>query len=167
MIDLKTLLENQQIGSGYTPGTSVALHVNHRLAKLTLSEFEGLIKNNSDLTLASWRVLVALHQMGRSSQKLVVEFCRLDQGQVSRALRFLEGKDFVRSGESDLDRRSRVFSITPLGEEYRQGFQPIVDEFHERMSASLTDEELQLYINISTKIANAAIQTLAPTGDEI
>jgi DNA-binding MarR family transcriptional regulator len=157
MNDLNTSLDNPLIGNSVTPGTSVAMHVSQRLAKLTISEFERLIKENSELTLASWRVLLALHQMGSSSQKEVVQFCYLDQGQVSRALRFLEDKHFVSSGESLQDRRSRVFSITPEGEVYRQNLQPKIDEFHQRLTNALTEEEIQIYSAIALKIADAAM----------
>lgn len=161
MNDLKASSTNPLISNGVTPGTSIAMHVSQRLAKLTMSEFDRLIKENSELTLASWRVLLALHLMGRSSQKEVVQFCYLDQGQVSRALKVLEDKNFVISGESSQDRRSRVFSITQEGESYRNNLQPKIDEFHQRLTNALTEEEIQTYSAIACKIADAAMNNMS------
>ena len=158
MNDLNISLDNPLISDGFTPGTSVAMHLNQRLAKLIMSEFERLIKEISELTLASWRVLLALHQMGSSSQKVIVEFCYLDQGQVSRALRFLEEKKFVFSGESEQDRRSRLFSLTSEGQAYRKNLQPKIDAFHQRLNDALTEEEIKIYSVITSKIADAAIR---------
>lgn len=158
MDKLKSIEENPLIGSSFTPGTSVAMHVNHSLAKLTMSVLENLIKDNSELTLAVWRVLLTLHLMGTSSQKDIVQFSWLDQAQASRALKLLKEKGLVRSEESSQDKRSRLFSITENGEKYRQTLQPIVDEFHQRLTDCLTEEEIQLYISINAKIANAAVK---------
>ena len=157
MSKLKKSLDNPLIFDGHTPGTSVAMHLNQRLAKLVLSEFERLIKDSSELTLASWRVLLALHQMGSSSQKVIVNFCHLDQGQVSRALKHLEDKKFVLSEKLEGDRRSRSFSLTPEGDTYRKNLQPKIDEFHQCLTDSITEEELKSYTAITSKIADAVM----------
>lgn len=158
MNDLKKTLGNDLITSGLTPGTSLAMHISQRLAKLTIAEFERLIKENSELTLASWRVLLALHNMSRASQKEVIQFCGLDQGQVSRALRFLEEKNYVNNDESPKDRRSRVFSLTQEGIEYREQLQPKIDQFHQQLTNALTEEELKVYSVITCKLAKAVMK---------
>ncbi|TBR41973.1 MarR family transcriptional regulator [Marinomonas agarivorans] len=153
-------LDNLLVRRDYTPNTSLAVQVNHRLAKLTFSELEKVIKENSELNIAKWRVLVVLHHIGSCSQKSIVESSKLDQAQISRALKVLENENFVHSHPSLRDKRSRVFSITSKGNECRAALQSKVDKYHQRITDCLTEEELQLYVSLSTKIANAALRNV-------
>ncbi|WOD08604.1 hypothetical protein [Marinomonas sp. GJ51-6] len=82
---IQSILQNTpSIGKGYTPGTSLATHVSYKLTNLFLVEIERLIKDNSDLNLASWRALRGLSTLDISSQKELVKYSSFDQGQMSR-----------------------------------------------------------------------------------
>jgi len=141
------------IGGGYTPGTSLATHVSYKLSSLLLLELESLIKNNSNLNLASWRALRGLSTIESSSQKELVQFANVDQGQMSRALTDLEKKGLVISQRSKEDKRSWRFSITEEGQSYHATLSPIVDSFHQELTNSLTESELETYVRLSAKVA--------------
>ncbi|MEO9275202.1 MarR family transcriptional regulator [Marinomonas sp. 5E14-1] len=141
------------IGGGYTPGTSLVTHISYKLSSLLLLELESLIKNNSSLNLASWRALRGLSTIESSSQKELVQFANVDQGQMSRALTDLEKKGFVISQRSKEDKRSWRFSITEEGQLYHTQLSPIVDSFHQELTNSLTASELETYVQLSAKVA--------------
>ncbi|MGO3344493.1 MAG: MarR family winged helix-turn-helix transcriptional regulator [Marinomonas sp.] len=141
------------IRDSHTPGTSLVLHVSNRLSYLLVVEIERLLKDNSCLNLASWRALRGLSEIGSSSQKELVKFANIDQGQISRALNDLEKKGFVSAQPSERDRRIRIFSITTQGESYREKLSPIIDGFHQKLNQALTDEELESFLTASAKIA--------------
>ncbi|TCS38802.1 MarR family winged helix-turn-helix transcriptional regulator [Reinekea marinisedimentorum] len=150
------LEKTPSIGRGHTPGTSVVTHVTNKLSNLLLSELECLIKNNSDLNLASWRALRGLSTFGSSSQKELVIFANVDQGQMSRALSDLEKKGFVTSQRSVHDKRTWSFSITKRGISYHKKLSVIIDNFHDELTAALTESELETFVSLSAKVAKAA-----------
>ena len=150
----KEILKNTPaIGSGYTEGTSLVAHISYKLSGLLLIELERLIKDNSDLNLASWRALRGLSKIDSSSQKDLVKFANLDQGQMSRALTHLESKGFVTSKRSEEDKRSRHFSITDEGKSYHQQLSPVIDSFHQTLTDALTESELETFVQLSAKVA--------------
>lgn len=152
---IQTILQNTpSIGRGYTAGTSIVNHVSYKLSSLLLLELEGLIKNNSDLNLASWRALRGLSTFGSASQKELVKFANLDQGQMSRALTDLEKKGFVTSQRSLEDKRSWRFSITEDGLAYHEQLSPMIDTFHQGITNTLTESELETFVHLSAKVAN-------------
>jgi DNA-binding MarR family transcriptional regulator len=143
---------------GFTDGTCLSMHINQRLSRLLLNQLETLIKDNSSLNLVSWRALLCLSQLGGSPQKAMIDFARVDQAQMSRALTSLEKSGYVQSAQSSSDRRSRVFTITQTGESYRKLLSPKIDAFHQSITTALTPEENALYQKLSLKIAHAAAQ---------
>lgn len=151
---IQTILDNTpSISAGFTPGTSLVSHISYKLSTLLLSELEQLIKQNSDLNIASWRALRGLATFNSASQKELVKFANVDQGQMSRALTFLEKKGFVQSQRSEQDKRSWCFSITDAGLEYHQQLSLLIDNFHQQLTDSLSESELETYIRLSAKVA--------------
>jgi len=149
------LASTLSVSNGYTPGTSLATHVSHKLSSLVLLEIERLIKGNSDLNLASWRALRGLSMIEGSSQKELIKFANFDQGQMSRALSDLEKKGYVKSERSKQDKRSWHFSITESGQLAHDQLSPIIDEFHQVLTDALTDAELETFVKLSEKVSTA------------
>ncbi|MGX9416651.1 MarR family winged helix-turn-helix transcriptional regulator [Vibrio sp. WJH972] len=148
------LQETPSIGEGYTSGSSIVAHVSRKLSSLLLVELERVIKENSSLNLASWRALRGLSEIDSSSQKELVKFANIDQGQMSRALTDLEKKGFVSLQRSKEDKRSWRFSITTEGKSYYQQLSPLVDNFHQELTDSLTDSELETFVRLSARVAD-------------
>lgn len=159
---IQSILQNTpSIGKGYTPGTSLATHVSYKLTNLFLVEIERLIKDNSDLNLASWRALRGLSTLDISSQKELVKYSSFDQGQMSRALTSLEKQGFVSSQRSQEDRRSWHFAITAEGRAYHEKLSPLIDNFHQTLISALTEEELETFVRLNAKIATAITTQLS------
>jgi DNA-binding MarR family transcriptional regulator len=157
---IQDILESTpSIGGGYTTGTSLVTHVSHKLSNLFLLELERLIKNNSTLNLASWRALRGLSTIDCSSQKGLIQFANLDQGQMSRALTDLEKKGFVTSQRSQQDKRSWSFSITKEGLSYHDKLSPLIDRFHQELTVALTESEIETFVSLSAKVAKAIKNT--------
>jgi len=155
----KQIIESTvSIGAGFTEGTSIVTHITAKLSNLLLLELERLLKSNSELNLASWRALRGLTHFENASQKELVQFANVDQGQMSRALTFLEKKGFVRSQRSTKDKRSWCFSITQAGLTYHSTLSPIVDNFHQNITEALTEEELATFVRLSAKVANCVTE---------
>lgn len=147
------LEDTPSLSTGFTAGTSLVTHVSHKLSSLLLLELEFLIKNNSELNLASWRALRRVSTFENPSQKELVKFANVDQGQMSRALSDLEKKGFVISQQLEQDKRKRRFSITDSGKSYHQQLNLIIDDFHQELTSSLTESELETFIKLSANVA--------------
>jgi len=139
----------------YTKGTSLVMHVSHKLSHLITVEIDRLIKENSTLNLSRWRTLRMLSELGTSSQKELVKAANIDQGQVSRALTYLENESYVTSASSERDKRIRLFSITEQGEAYRAELSPIIDGFHQKLDNQLSAQELDTFLKACTNIVKS------------
>lgn len=90
----------------------------YRLARVGVSvsqDFRRVYGPHHDLTLPEWRVLATLGQFEEMGAKAIGAHSSMHKTKVSRAVRALEERRWLKRGESDRDRREEVLSLTPLG----------------------------------------------------
>lgn len=136
--------------------TSPAAMAAHRLSRLLLSEMDNLLKSNSELSLAGWRVISRIGELGKVSQKELVEYSWIEQAQVSRALSVLEKRGYLTYVSSEKDRRIKLYSLTREGEEYRKNLAPIIAGHHKQITEALTTDEMTSFLDMCERIAIAA-----------
>jgi DNA-binding MarR family transcriptional regulator len=68
-----------------------------------------------NITQAEWRILTTLGAEGPSAQSRFVKRSPMDKITVTRTVKSLINAGLVESRESELDRRSRLLTLTPKG----------------------------------------------------
>ncbi|GAB3628015.1 MarR family transcriptional regulator [Pandoraea terrae] len=65
--------------------------------------------------LPRWRILLALSEHGRSSQKFLAEHCRLDPASLTRQLQAMESLGWLSRATDENDNRLTNVTLTPAG----------------------------------------------------
>lgn len=145
-------------------GTSPVPMAAYRLSRLLRTALGELLSREGELGLVAWRICLALSQRDDISQKELIEFTDMEQGQVSRAMRLMEERGLIVSMRSREDRRVRLFRLDDKGWDHFNRVLPAVTKFYRSFDRILTPEEQALYLDMSRRIARAAVS--APPGLE-
>ncbi|MGJ8530002.1 MarR family winged helix-turn-helix transcriptional regulator [Maritalea sp.] len=128
-----------------------------RLARLLKSQISTLLSNNSKLGLVEWRICLCISQRENPTQKDLVDFAGMEQGQISRALMKLEDRGLIISRQAQFDRRARIFALSDAGQASFDRVQPIVTNYHASIDAALSPQEREQFLEMAERIANASL----------
>jgi DNA-binding MarR family transcriptional regulator len=93
----------------------------NRVAAAVSQEFRSVYGPHHDLTIPEWRVLATLGQFEEMSAKAIGRHSAMHKTKVSRAVRALEERRWLRRHPSEEDRREEILTLTPLGQKaYRE-----------------------------------------------
>lgn len=145
-------------------GTSRVPMAAYRLSRLLRSSLSDLLSlHGGELGLVAWRICLALSQKSELSQKELVEFTDMEQGQVSRAMRLMEDRGLIQSTQSVTDRRMRLFRLADKGWDHFNRARPAVTQFYRALDRALSAEEREQFLDMSRRIAETAM-TVAQDG---
>jgi len=112
----------------------------YRLNRLTAAvsqAFRAVYGPHHDLTVPEWRVLATLGQFETMSAKAIGAHSAMHKTKVSRAVRALEERRWLKRSESLDDRREEILSLTSLGRRTYADIVPRALEFEARILAAL------------------------------
>lgn len=109
----------------------------NRLAAAVSQAFRAVYGPHHDLTVPEWRVLATLGQFETMSAKAIGGHSAMHKTKVSRAVRALEERRWLRRRESLGDRREEMLSLTPLGQKAYAEIVPRALAFEVQMLAAL------------------------------
>ena len=93
----------------------------NRIAAAISQEFRSVYGPHHDLTIPEWRVLATLGQFEAMSAKAIGRHSAMHKTKVSRAVRALEERRWLRRRPSEEDGREEILTLTAQGESaYRQ-----------------------------------------------
>lgn len=93
----------------------------NRIAAAVSQDFRSVYGPHHDLTIPEWRVLATLGQFEEISSKEIGRHSAMHKTKVSRAVRALEERRWLRRRASEEDRREEILTLTAQGESaYRQ-----------------------------------------------
>jgi DNA-binding MarR family transcriptional regulator len=93
----------------------------NRIAAAISQEFRSVYGPHHDLTIPEWRVLATLGQFEAMSAKEIGRHSAMHKTKVSRAVRALEERRWLKRCPSEEDRREEILTLTAQGESaYRQ-----------------------------------------------
>ena len=93
----------------------------NRIAAAVSQDFRSVYGPHHDLTIPEWRVLATLGQFEAMSAKAIGRHSAMHKTKVSRAVRALEERRWLRRRSSEEDRREEILTLTAQGERaYRQ-----------------------------------------------
>jgi len=117
----------------------------YRLARagVALSEaFRRIYESDYDLTVPEWRVLATLGEMEEMSAREIGAHSLMHKTKVSRAVRSLEERRWLKRRECDMDRREEILQLTPSGRRTYDNIVPRARAFEAKVTDALgTDEE--------------------------
>ena len=138
------------------PGASVVSMATHRLSRLLRRELGELLSRQGNIGLPGWRIYVGLASLGDVTQKELVEFTKIEQGQISRSLAFMEDDGLISSRRCNDDRRSRRFALTAKGRNEFERILPSVAAYCDAVDCALSESELNLFLSMAERIARTA-----------
>jgi DNA-binding MarR family transcriptional regulator len=93
----------------------------NRIAAAVSQDFRSVYGPHHDLTIPEWRVLATLGQFEEISAKEIGQHSAMHKTKVSRAVRALEERRWLKRRESEEDRREEILTLTALGQKtYRE-----------------------------------------------
>jgi DNA-binding MarR family transcriptional regulator len=95
----------------------------NRIAAAVSHDFRSVYGRHHDLTIPEWRVLATLGQFEEISAKDIGQHSSMHKTKVSRAVRALEERRWLKRRESKEDRREEILALTTLG---RKAYREIV-----------------------------------------
>ena len=112
----------------------------NRIAAAISQDFRSVYGPHHDLTIPEWRVLATLGQFEEMSAKEIGQHSAMHKTKVSRAVRALEERRWLKRRESDEDRREEILTLTALGRKAYRDIVPKAVAFERRILDELGPE---------------------------
>jgi DNA-binding MarR family transcriptional regulator len=121
----------------------------NRLSATVSQAFRSVYGPYHDLTTPEWRVLATLGQFGESSAKEIGRHSSMHKTKVSRAVRALEERRWLKRRESEEDRREEILSLTVHGRRVYKDIVPKALAFEHRILRELGPEAPSLLATLA------------------
>ena len=125
---------------------------------------EGVESVSSIETLSKteFRVIVLISSTGPISPSQIAHEYGFDRAVVTRAISTLVKKDLLEYEKSESDQRSKIFRLTPKGEDYVHAGEAVMREYGEHLDRALTPAEKRTLFRLLDKLlsANSEFATL-------
>ncbi|MGO4525930.1 MarR family winged helix-turn-helix transcriptional regulator [Microvirga sp. 2MCAF35] len=112
----------------------------NRIASAVSQDFRSVYGPHHDLTIPEWRVLATLGQFEEMSAKAIGGHSAMHKTKVSRAVRALEERRWLKRRESEEDRREEILTLTALGRKVYLDIIPKAVAFERRILDELGPE---------------------------
>jgi DNA-binding MarR family transcriptional regulator len=112
----------------------------NRIASAVSQDFRSVYGPHHDLTIPEWRVLATLGQFEEMSAKAIGRHSAMHKTKVSRAVRALEERRWLKRRESEEDRREEILALTALGLKVYQDIIPKAVAFERHILDELGPE---------------------------
>ncbi|MBM6581577.1 winged helix-turn-helix transcriptional regulator [Microvirga sp. BT689] len=112
----------------------------NRIAAAVSQDFRSVYGPHHDLTIPEWRVLATLGQFEAMSAKAIGRHSAMHKTKVSRAVRALEERRWLRRRQSEQDRREEILTLTAQGERVYGQIVPKAVAFERRLLEQLGPE---------------------------
>lgn len=119
-----------------------------RITSLVSREFRTVYGAHHDLTVPEWRVLATLGQFEKMGAKAIGAHSSMHKTKVSRAVRALDERRWLKRHESDTDRREEILTLTTLGRRAYTDLVPRALAFEQRILAALGPEAEKLIASL-------------------
>jgi DNA-binding MarR family transcriptional regulator len=116
----------------------------NRIASAVSQDFRSVYGPHHDLTIPEWRVLATLGQFEEIGAKEVGQHSSMHKTKVSRAVRALEERRWLKRRESEEDRREEILALTVLGQKVYRDIVPKAVAFERHILDELGPEAMPL-----------------------
>ncbi|MEE1612459.1 MarR family winged helix-turn-helix transcriptional regulator [Microvirga sp. CF3016] len=116
----------------------------NRIAAAVSQDFRSVYGPRHDLTIPEWRVLATLGQFDEISAKEIGQHSSMHKTKVSRAVRALEERRWLKRRESEDDRREAILTLTALGQKAYREIVPKAVAFERHILDELGSDSIAL-----------------------
>lgn len=128
----------------------------NQLAHLVSRGIANIYEDRHGLTAAQWRVMAAVAETPGITAQKVVELTPMDKVTVSRAVAALCEMELLQRTASKTDGRVALLSLTTDGINIYQQIFPKAVDYTEQLQQSLSQDERDMYLYLTSKLINAA-----------
>jgi len=112
---------------------------------------------NFDLRIPEWRVVAVLGEVGPLTQRDLVRATMMDKVAVNRACKLLEERGFASRQPNERDGRSHHLELTTAGKDIHVQIMPLALGMDERIFASFTTAERELFRQLLDRLRESVI----------
>lgn len=109
-----------------------------------------------NITPVMYSVLSCLSQHGAMDQTTLARAVAIDKTNMTDVLRRLMKRGFIKRAVSETDRRVRLTTLTPAGEEVLKRADPLASDAHRETLAALSPQDRVRFIRMMMTIVEAA-----------
>ncbi|MBF9235536.1 MarR family winged helix-turn-helix transcriptional regulator [Microvirga alba] len=120
----------------------------NRIGAVVSQKFKSVYGAHHDLTIPEWRVLATLGQFEEMGAKAIGQHSSMHKTKVSRAVRALEERRWLRRRESDQDRREEILSLTTAGRRAYADIVPRAVAFEKQILLALGSDATKLLASL-------------------
>lgn len=122
---------------------------------------EGIREQSIELPITNIRVLKAICRKPQSTAQSVAQCMQKDKAQVTRALNDLIDAQLIVKTDNPADRRSQLLEPTSRGKKVISRLDAVEDRAVEKLTQNLSEEDLALFLRVSTTMADNVEPTSA------
>jgi DNA-binding MarR family transcriptional regulator len=146
----------------------------NRISGVISRGFRAVYGPHHDLTIPEWRVLATLGEFDEMGAKAIGTHSYMHKTKVSRAVRALEMRRWLKREPCEHDRREEMLSLTPLGRQVYASIVPRARSFEEKLLAGLGPEakdfidaleRLETYFGFEPQAQNRKANSMPPRRD--
>ncbi len=117
------------------------------------------------LSIPEWRVMAVLGDAGGLTQRDLTRLTLMDKVAVNRACKVLEERGLVVREPNASDGRSHLLELTDAGSEMHGQIMPLALEMERQLFASFTDEEVDTFRSLLSRVLTEAEALATETFD--
>ena len=136
--------------------------VSFRLARVQAklnAQATRILKENGDLTLVQWRVLVMLQAIGQSTVGEIARETQFDKALISRTVQALVTRGLVTLHENANDHRQHLLNISAKGQSVFKSAAPHMFARQQALTNSMSDEQRHHLFDALDRLERAAETT--------
>ena len=116
----------------------------YQLSVLSLKISKGIAEHYQDqfgINISEWRVLVLLYKNPDITAKMIAELSQMDKVRISRTVKSLLQKDYIKQSQHPLDARAKVYELNKRGRYLMRAVIPDALRYEERLLSQLSEPE--------------------------
>ena len=114
----------------------------NQAAETVSAQFQPYYRDRYGMLRTEWRVLFHLGNRGNMTAKQICDIAVLHKTKVSRAVRALEEKGFLKRANAPQDRRAEILSLTRRGHEVYADLSSAAKSFETQLGSRLSKEDI-------------------------
>ncbi len=103
-----------------------------------------------------WRCMVIIYDEGQTTAREICEISLLDKMTISRAIKLLGGKGFIKQTTNNQDGRAKTLCLTQQGKTICENIIPLAQTYEASLLSSLSKNELNSFNKTLEKIYQRA-----------
>lgn len=129
----------------------------NQAAEAASLEFQRIYKGRYGLLRTEWRVLFHLGAFGTLTAKEIGQRASLHKTKISRAVRKLEQRRYLKRTRDEQDRRVEWLMLTPSGLSVYRELRVTAAEYDAKLASAFTSEEVALLRKMLRRLSGSGI----------